>query len=145
MSNIKFIGGGFPGIKPCIEETNNITKESREKREFSVRKIIPISQILANTKKSIDVQSKQNFNNLTEDFNIIQNNNHTFDFEPVENFLHSQFNGSVNNGLDINLINAPVNKTVSQSKTKRSKSKTKRSKSKTNRSKSKTNRSKSKN
>ena len=156
MNNKKFIGGGFPGIRECIDELTNITKESREKRGFSVRKIIPISQILAKSKKPIETQSKQNFNNLTEDFNIVDNIS-SIKFEPVENFLHSQFNGSPNETIDINLINAPINKTISsnnlnitKSKTKTNRSKTKskssrsKSKTKTNRSKTKSSRSKSK-
>ena len=56
MSNKKFIGGGFPGIKECINEKNVLTKEIMEKREFSTRKLIPISQILA--KRNILVEKK---------------------------------------------------------------------------------------
>jgi hypothetical protein len=47
MSNKKFIGGGFPGIKECINEKNVLTKEIIEKREFSTRKLM-IKMILMN-------------------------------------------------------------------------------------------------
>ena len=119
MSNKKFIGGGFPGIRECIDEQNNITKESREKREFSVRKIIPINLILA--KKNIN---KTNNFNLSEELNI-QNDikyNNSVD-------LYSEQNTNINKSFsnkDLDLINGPIRKNNDSKRNTNSKSKPKR-------------------
>jgi hypothetical protein len=126
MTNKKFIGGGFPGIKECINEKNILTKESREKREFSVRKLIPINQILTKQNKNNNIYDelitniKYNDHSTSEELNIIDN----IKYNSIDNFLHnSQFeNIKVNKTFDINLINGPINRTLSSVKrsTKRS-------------------------
>lgn len=103
MSEKKFISGGFPGIRYCIDEKNIITKESREKREFAVRKIIPISQILTN-------RISDNVTNLTESLNFKDSINYE---NTEEHFMN------INNQTKLKLINKPV-------KTKRSKRKSKK-------------------
>ncbi len=128
MSNKKFIGGGFPGIRECIDEINNITKESREKREFSVRKIIPINLILAKHKP----QTVNNFN-LSEEFNIKNDIKYTQSSDQLSNKI-SNTNFS---NYDLNLINGPVTKLsesensdyIIKSKTKSSKTKSSKTKS----------------
>ncbi len=55
-----FIGGGFPGIKDCVDHKTILTKESTEKREFSARKIISINQILTN--RQINKNDSEKFN-----------------------------------------------------------------------------------
>ena len=108
MSNKKFIGYGFPGIKECINEKNILTKQSTEKREFSVRKLIPISQILLKQTKNIQSDTLKTYNmSESEELNVVNN----IQYNPIENFLHNSFgnvnvNKSVN--IDLNLINAPI-------------------------------------
>jgi hypothetical protein len=130
MSNKKFIGGGFPGIKECINEKNVLTKEIMEKREFSTRKLIPISQILAKRNKQtfsdeLTIHSEEIYNSSSDELNIINDNT-------KPNFLHSTKIKSIeiNKNFDINLINAPIkHKTKRHSKTKskrHSKTKSKR-------------------
>jgi hypothetical protein len=98
MSNKKFIGGGFPGIRECIDEQNNMTKESREKREFSVRKIIPITQILNKCKN----QPTTKFN-LSEEFNVKSDVKYDNASEEL-----TEYNKFSNNHLK--LINGPVSR-----------------------------------
>lgn len=86
MSIKKFIGGGFPGIRLCIDEKDIISKESREKREFSVRKIISINQLL----------SKNTKNNDTEYLNIKENINYD---TPKHAYDINLINGPLENGL----------------------------------------------
>jgi len=117
MNSKKFIGGGFPGIKECIDEKNIITKESREKREFSVRKLIPINQILSKNNKQFDqfdqfdklfnTNNQFNYENISEEFNIIDN----VKYNSINSFLHELDDShtiNVNKNFDINLINAPI-------------------------------------
>lgn len=40
MINTKYIGGGFPAIRECNDKTNNIIRETIEKRVFN-KKIDP--------------------------------------------------------------------------------------------------------
>jgi hypothetical protein len=94
MSNKKFIGYGFPGIKPCIDEKTILTKESREKREFAVRKIIPISLLL----------SKRIKNNDSEQFNVKTN----IKYDTKSYYSQSQDN-ILTNDLDLTMINGPIN------------------------------------
>jgi hypothetical protein len=122
MDKKKFIGGGFPSIKECIDEKDIMSNESREKREFSVRKIIPITQILSRN---------QTFNNFdqSEDFNVVSDFNYLkSDSESLNN------NSNQMSSFDLDLINAPITKKISskRSKNKRSskRSKNKRSKNK---------------
>jgi len=112
MSNKKFIGGGFPGIKECIDEKNVLTKESREKREFSVRKLIPINQILSKQTKNLNqfdelfMYNQKNYEQLSEDLSIIEN----IKYNPIENFLHNSYTNDIkiNKSFDISLINRPI-------------------------------------
>jgi hypothetical protein len=87
----KFIGGGFPGIRECIDEKNILTKENIEKREFEVRKILSINQIL---------KPKTNItNNSSEELVIVKSNNSN------NSINKNKFN------IDINRINNPkINK-----------------------------------
>ena len=87
----KFIGGGFPGIRECIDEKNILTKENIEKREFEVRKILSINQIL---------KPKTNItNNSSEKLVIVKSNNSN------NSINKNKFN------IDINRINNPkINK-----------------------------------
>jgi hypothetical protein len=104
MSDKKFIGSGFPGIRECFDEKNVMTKESREKREFSVRNIIPINQILSKRQtKGIS---------YSEEFNVRDN---------VEYSAHSDslnYNDMINQTKftlnDLELINAPIKKVKKQ-------------------------------
>jgi hypothetical protein len=112
MSNKKFIGGGFPGIKECIDEKNVLTKESREKREFSVRKLIPINQILSKQTKNLNqfdelfMYNQQNYEQMSEDLSIIEN----IKYNPIQNFLHNSYAGDIkiNKSFDLSLINNPI-------------------------------------
>ena len=99
MSNKNFIGGGFPGIKECINETNNITKESVEKREFSIKKIVSISNILKKTPNT-------NQTNNSEYLNIKD----AIQYDSIENFLHNPYIEETNIDIDINMINRPIKK-----------------------------------
>jgi len=96
MSKKNFIGGGFPGIRECIDEKNIITKESIEKREFSVRKIISINNILKN--KSTNIIDNPEYLNIKE----------AIQYDSVENFLHNP--QIINSNFDINMINKPIKK-----------------------------------
>ncbi len=119
MTNKKFIGGGFPGIRECIDEKNIMTKESREKREFSVRKIIPINLILLKNTPADKAKQNQNQTNLSEEFEI----HNAVQYSDTNNFLHNAYSGNVvETNFDLNLINAPL-KRDKKSKTKRSSSK----------------------
>ena len=132
MTEKKFIGSGFPGIKECIDEKNIMSKESREKREFAVRKIIPINQILTkhHAKGILD----------SEEFNIKDNIEYSVQSDDIDNGLNSKFTSS-----DLELINGPINKRSKSKKSKSKKSKSKKSKSKKSKSKkSKSRKSKSK-
>jgi len=98
MSKKNFIGGGFPNIRECIDEKNVITKESIEKREFSVKKIMSISNILK-TKRP----TSTNQTNNSEYLNIKE----SIQYDSVENFLHNpQINSKFD--IDINMINRPI-------------------------------------
>jgi len=136
----KFIGGGFPGIKDCINEKNILTKESKEKREFSVRKLIPINKILATRHKNLydeilnqhqnKHQDKQQINelSLSDDINFID----SIKYNSISNLLHDQNteNIKINKKFDINLINAPIirhsNKRTSRESTSRKRTSRKR-------------------
>jgi hypothetical protein len=99
MSKKNFIGGGFPGIKECIDKKELLTKESIEKREFSVRKIISISNILKN--------KRINTINNTENLNIKE----SIQYDSVENFIHNpHITNNINNSIDIEMINKPLRK-----------------------------------
>ena len=102
MNNKKFIGGGFPAIKECIDEKTIITKESREKREFSIRKLLPITQILSKN-KTID---SNNSNYINSSFDIVD----SIQYEPTYNFLHNASDNeiNVNKSFDIDYINSPT-------------------------------------
>jgi len=96
MSKKNFIGGGFPGIRECIDEKNIITKESIEKREFSVRKIISINNILKNKPTNRDNSEYLNIKEALE-------------YDSIENFLHNpQTNTKFD--IDINQINQEIRK-----------------------------------
>lgn len=89
------IGGGFPGIKECVNQKNELTKESITKREFSVgKKAISISNILKT--KGMNIYIKP------EKLNIKQSLN----YNSIENIIH---NPSVSN-IKINKINRPIKK-----------------------------------
>lgn len=132
--NKKYIGGGFPGIKECISEENIITKESKEKREFSVRKIVSIDQILKQKRpvptsinyNNLDSKSKSNaYNNLSESFDVQDD----VIYNSISNFMHDTDVKNEVNEIDIEQINRPLiyknmNKTKSKTKPK-SKSKSK--------------------
>jgi hypothetical protein len=84
----KFIGGGFPNIKECNETKEIINKESKKKREFSLKNLLPISQILINKKQPALLQDNLQKNIvLTETFNVIDD----IVYEPVDNFLHKTY------------------------------------------------------
>ena len=90
-----FIGGGFPGIKECINEKNEITKDSIIKREFSIgKKVISISNILKT--KGMNVYIKPDKLNIKQ----------TLNYDSIENILH---NPSFTN-ININKINRPIKK-----------------------------------
>ena len=91
MSKKNFIGGGFPGIKECIDEKNNITKESIEKREFSVKKIISINNILKT--KNVNQTNSLEYLNIKD----------AIQYDSVENIIHNPYIEESN--IDINLIN----------------------------------------
>lgn len=96
MSKKKFIGGGFPGIRECIDEKDNITQESIEKREFSVKKIISINNILKN--KNINQTNSLEYLNIKD----------AIQYDSIENFLHNPHIEESN--IDINMINRPIKK-----------------------------------
>jgi len=96
MSKKNFIGGGFPGIKENIDEKNIITKESTEKREFSVKKIISINNILKTKNKNQTKNSE--FLNIKE----------AIQYDSVENLIHNPQIEESN--IDINQINRPIRK-----------------------------------
>jgi hypothetical protein len=97
MNNKKFIGGGFPGIKPCIDEKTMMTKESREKREFSVRKLVSVSQLLTKSR-----QIKGNDSELLS----VQDN---ITYDTISNITHNSITGHLaDTDIDLNLINAPI-------------------------------------
>lgn len=127
MSNKKFIGYGFPGIKECINEKNILTKQSTEKREFSVRKLIPISQILVKQTKNTQNTNLKTYDvSESDDLNIVNN----IQYNPIENFLHNSFgNVNVNKSVDIDLklINAPIHLANKRSTKRSSNRSTKRS------------------
>jgi hypothetical protein len=102
MTKKKFIGGGFPAIRECIDENETITKESREKREFSVRKIIPINHILSRSKSNYKIISSESESENLNKIDSIQYSN-------INSILHDITNMEVNN-LDINKINGPLRK-----------------------------------
>ena len=115
MANTKYIGGGFPAIRECNDDTNNITKETITKKEFSTKKLIPIAKILSrptNIKK---------VNNMSEDLNIIDNN-----FFPIDRFFHDSYNGNINE--TIILPKKPSKKSSKKSSKKLSKQSMKQSK-----------------
>jgi hypothetical protein len=133
MSNKKFIGGGFPGIKECINEKNVLTKEIMEKREFSTRKLIPISQILAKRNKqsfsdeiTIHSEEKKQYNSSDDELNIVSS-------EIQPNFLHNTKikNIEINKNFDINLINAPIKRKIKRHSKKTSNKTSKRHSKKT--------------
>jgi hypothetical protein len=97
MSNKNFIGGGFPGIRECTNEPNNITQESVEKREFSIKKIISINNIL---KKTLNTNQTNN----TEYLNIKD----AVQYDSIENIIHNPYIEETN--IDINMINRPIKK-----------------------------------
>ena len=74
------IGGGFPGIKECVNQKNELTKESITKREFSVgKKAISISNILKTKGMNIYIKPeklniKQSLNG-SEEVYILNNEN----------------------------------------------------------------------
>jgi len=105
MTKKTFIGGGFPGIRECNDENENekITKESREKREFSVRKIIPINHILSRSKSNYKIISSES---ESENLNIIS----SIQYNNIDTILHDITDMKVNNNLDINKINGPLKK-----------------------------------
>ena len=123
MNNKKFIGGGFPGIKECIDEKNILTKESREKREFSVRKIIPINLILSKNKNITN-----NAREESEQLNLKE----SIKYNEIDSFLHNSYTGQVvESNFDIDMINGPlINSSKKSSKSKRSNKPKKSSKSK---------------
>jgi hypothetical protein len=104
MSKKNFIGGGFPGIRECIDEKNVLTKESIEKREFSIKKIISINNILKNK------NTNTNMNNNLEYLNVKD----AIQYNSIENFLHNPqvMNSNINTDIDfdINMINKPIKK-----------------------------------
>ena len=85
MTTAKFIGGGFPGIKECINE-KIIMSNSREKREFSVRKLIPINQILLQNKNA-DIKHT----NSTEKLNVKEH----FIYDNISDITHNNYTGSI--------------------------------------------------
>ena len=103
MSKKNFIGGGFPGIRECIDEKNTITKESIEKREFSVRKIISINNILKN--KPIN-KTNSEYLNIKE----------PIEYDSIENFLH---NPQTNTKFDIDI--SQINQEIIKKKKKKKK------------------------
>ena len=107
MIKKNFIGGGFPGIRECNDANETITKESREKREFSVRKIIPINHILSRSKNNYKIISSESESENINKIDSIQYNN-------IETILHDITNMTVNNDLDINKINGPLKRKSSK-------------------------------
>ena len=103
MTKKNVIGGGFPAIRECIDENETITKESREKREFSVRKIIPINHILSRSKSNYKIISSESESENLNKIDSIQYSN-------INSILHDITNMEVNNNLDINKINGPLRK-----------------------------------
>lgn len=101
MTEKLFIGGGFPGIKNCITEKTILTKESREKQEFSPGNIISINQILSNKNKNRIINSSEKFN-LHLKFNDT-NSNH-------ESSSESSSESSFIDSYNIKLINKPLKK-----------------------------------
>jgi len=121
MSNKKLIGGGFPGIRYCIDEKNIITKESRERREFSVRKIIPISKLLArsprtsnpneNIKSILSFPQESNTQSNSESESEQLTVKESVLYDTISNIVHNTSSGMVENAdIDLNLINGPVRK-----------------------------------
>jgi hypothetical protein len=103
MTNKKFIGGGFPGIRECIDEKNDMTKESIQKREFSVRNLIPINMILTKSKSQINTNFK-----LSEEFNVKDNIKYnTISEEFNKNYTNNKFSSN-----DLLMINGPINKSI---------------------------------
>lgn len=77
MSDKKFIGGGFPGLRDC--DIKKISKESREKREFSVKDIISLSDLMKQNKplKKIDEVLEIRDNIKYNDIDSILHNSYT--------------------------------------------------------------------
>jgi len=119
MLSSKFIGGGFPAIKECNNKTT-INKENLKKREFSIKKILPLNKILA----------KKKFNNS----NYITSDSINY-IDSIE-YDNSRFQNTQN--IDISLINKPfkpyerikrkTSKKLSKRKTSKKLSKSKTSK-----------------
>ena len=109
MTNNSFIGGGFPGIRECIDEINIITKESREKREFVPNNIISITDILSKFKPKRVIA--KDFSNISETFEVANKINYESNNLPTS---------KINKSFDLNLINKPpINKRLSKHKSKR--------------------------
>jgi hypothetical protein len=111
MTNNKFIGGGFPGIRECIDEINIITKESREKREFAPNNIISITDILSKFKPKRVIP--KDFSNISETFDIANK----IIYDPVEKLSN---NSNIDKSFDLNLINKPLKSKNTKHLTKRS-------------------------
>jgi len=96
MSNYKFIGGGFPGIKECSTNKIKESKESKEKREFSVNNIIPLSEFMKLNKP---------LNKIEEDLEIKNN----IKYNDIDTFLHNSYTGKakkIQNPIDNNMLEA---------------------------------------
>lgn len=112
----KYLGGGFPGIKLCIDEKNLINPESIKKKEFSVRKIIPINQIL--TKKTSRFNSA--LDNLKTMSPLKIREIITYKNEvPKSNTITSIKSLSTKHSTDIEAINKPLIKRSKSSKSKK--------------------------
>jgi hypothetical protein len=120
MSKKTLIGGGFPGIKKCLDEKNNIINKSK-KREFSVRNIIPINFILTKTKlnKPLGIS----FNNSSENFNIKE----SIKYNSVDNILHDIYGKhKISNKIsnkELHLINGKLINNSNKSNSKKSNTK----------------------
>jgi hypothetical protein len=131
MSSSKFIGGGFPAIKECNNKIQ-INKENLKKREFSIKKILPLNQIL--------IKKKLNNSNYT-------NSDSTNYIDSIKYDTH-KFQNTQN--IDISLINKPfkpyerMKRKISKKKSKRKISKQSKKKSKQSKKKSKQSKKKSK-
>jgi len=95
MSKKKFIGGGFPGIRLCNDDTELLTKESIIKREFST-KLVSIANILKNKRTN-----RPNSAIIVDKLNIKEPN-----YNSIENILHNT--QTINYEFDINLINKSI-------------------------------------
>ena len=123
MTNNKFIGGGFPGIRECIEEINIITKESREKREFSPNNIISITDILSKFKPKRTIN--KNISNISETFEVADKITYGKSFLKLDD----QKEQKINKSFKLNLITKPLKPKKSKlKKSKPKKSKPKKSK-----------------